>query len=285
MKYFCALLVVASGWTFPSAFAADSSLLNQSLKDARQQMERVREQVAAGLVASTKLADAQITLDDAVDGETLDQTLYGHVEIQDLTEAQSHEMMTAAQRRVDRAQAEVDRGRALIAEGVAPKEYCADSEAELARRVQALEQAKGRAALLNEIVAMVHAEIPARAGIEPHGEKSAVPGVAEEFVDGSHGLLTAKDIKTLTLAFEKKFDKPLPVSARGETAVHRALGFDHTGRIDVALMPDSTEGKWLRSYLEAESIPYYAFRVAIPGKATGAHIHVGPGSTRLQSTD
>jgi hypothetical protein len=281
MKYFCTLLVVASGLTPLIAFAADSSLLNQSLKDARQQMERVREEVASGLVAPTKLAEAQTALDDAMDGEVLDQTLYGHVEIQDLTEAQSNQMMGAAQRRVDRAQAEVDRGRALIAEGVAPKEYCADSEAELARRMQALDQAKGRAALLNEIVAMVHAEVEAPV----RGEKSAVRGVAEEFVDGSHGLLTAKDIKSLTLAFEKKFDKPLPVSARGETAVHRALGFDHTGRIDVALMPDSAEGKWLRAYLEAESIPYYAFRVAIPGKATGAHIHVGPGSTRLQSTD
>jgi hypothetical protein len=232
-------------------------------------------------MAASKLGDAETALDDAMDGDTLDQTLYGHVEIQDLSEAQSHEMMAAAQRRVDRAQAEVDRGRELIAKGVAPKEYCADAEAELARRAQALEQAQGRAALLNEIVAMVHAEIEAPA----HREKSAVPGVAEEFVDGSHGLLTSKDIKTLTLAFEKKFDKPLPVSARGETAVHRALGFDHTGRIDVALMPDSTEGKWLRAYLETASIPYYAFRVAIPGKATGAHIHVGPGSTRLQSTD
>jgi hypothetical protein len=281
MKYFCSVLVVAAVFPCSSVFAADSSLLNQSLKDARQQMERVREQVAAGLVASSKLADAQTALDDATDGEVLDQTLYGHVEIQDLTEAQAKEMVGAAQRRKDRAQAEVDRGRALIAEGIAPKEYCVDSEAELARREQALNQANGRAELLNEIVAMVHAEVEAPA----HREKSAAPGVAEEFVDGAHGLMTAKDIKTLTLAFEKKFDKPLPVSARGETAVHRALGFDHTGRIDVALTPDSTEGKWLRAYLEAASIPYYAFRVAIPGKATGAHIHVGPGSTRLLSTD
>jgi hypothetical protein len=221
-----------------------------------------------------------------MDQEVLDQTLYGHIDFQDLTEAQSSEMVTAAQRRVDRAQAEVDRGKTLIAEGVAPKEYCADSEAELARREQTLNQAKDRAALLNEIVAMARAEIePAEIDRRERGEKSAGPGVAEEFVDGAHGLLTSKDIKNLTLAFEKKFDKPLPVSARGETAVHRALGFDHTGRIDVALMPDSTEGKWLRGYLEAADIPYYAFRVAIAGKATGAHIHVGPGSTRLQSTD
>jgi hypothetical protein len=243
-------------------------------------MERVKEQVASGLLPPSKLAAAQQALDDATDESVLDQTLYGHVEIQDLTEAQASEMLTAAQRLVDRAQAEVDRGKALIAEGVAPKDFCVEFEAELGRRTQVLGQAKDRAALLNEIVAMVHAEIETR----PHGGKSA-PGAAEEYVDGSHGLLTSKDIKTLTLAFEKKFDKPMPVSARGETATHRALGFDHTGRIDVALMPDSTEGKWLRAYLEANDIPYYAFRVAIAGKATGAHIHVGPGSTRLLPTD
>ena len=106
----------------------------------------------------------------------------------------------------------------------------------------------------------------------------------EEIYAGDHGL-APQDIKDITLAFEKKFDKPLPVSARGETAVHRALGFDHTGRIDVALAPDSTEGVWLRKYLESKRIPYYAFRAAVPGKATAAHIRIGPGSTRLRVTD
>jgi len=282
MKYFYPLLITVIGLVSGSAFAADSPAVTQ----ARERMESVRGQVAEGLLPASKLVEAQAALDDASDGAVLEQTLYGHVEIQDLTEAQANEMLTAAQRRVDRTQAEVERGRALIAQGVEPKEYSADSEAELARRVQALDQAKECATLLNEIVAMVTAEIETRAENDKRpGRKSAGGGVAEEFVDGAHGLLTAKDIKNVTLAFEKKFDEPLPVSARGETAVHRALGFDHTGRIDVALTPDSAEGKWLRAYLEAAGIPYYAFRVAIPGKATGAHIHIGPGSTRLQSTD
>ena len=34
--------------------------------------------------------------------------------------------------------------------------------------------------------------------------------------------------------FQKKFEHPLPISAEGETDLHRALGFDHTGRVDVA---------------------------------------------------
>jgi hypothetical protein len=77
----------------------------------------------------------------------------------------------------------------------------------------------------------------------------------------------------------------MPVSARGSTAVHRAMGFDHTGRIDVAVNPDAPEGVWLRKYLDTQGIPYYAFRAAIAGKATAPHIHIGPGSTRLHVTD
>jgi hypothetical protein len=277
MRSLYVLLAIAAGLASQAAFAADS----QAVIQARQQLEQVREQVAAGLLPSSKLAEAQRVLDDATDESVLDQTLYAHFEIQDLTEAQAAQMIAAAQRRVDRTQAEVDRGHELIAEHVAPKDYSADAEAELARREQVLHQARDRAALVIEIVAMVHAEMEhVDSTTQPPGAKAA-----EEFVAGAHGLLTTKDIKDLTLAFEKKFDKPMPVSARGETAVHRALGFDHSGRIDVAVRPDSAEGKWLRTYLEKKDIPYYAFRIAIPGKATGAHIHVGPGSTRLVITD
>ena len=115
---------------------------------------------------------------------------------------------------------------------------------------------------------------------------ATLPGIwkARELVDGDH-LLEPQDIKEVTLAYENKFHEPFPVSARGATAAHRALGFDHTGRVDVAVNPDSAEGVWLRAYLESKSIPYYAFRVAIPGKATAPHIHLGPGSLRIRPTD
>ena len=42
------------------------------------------------------------------------------------------------------------------------------------------------------------------------------------------------------------------------------------------------EGVWLREYLSGKDIPYFAFRRAVPGKATGAHIHLGPMSTRYR---
>jgi hypothetical protein len=110
---------------------------------------------------------------------------------------------------------------------------------------------------------------------------SALP--AMERFDGS-GRLKPHDFEKVGNAFEKEFHKPLPVSANGETAVHRAMGFDHRNRIDVALVPDSAEGLWLRHYLETSKIPFYTFRSAIAGKATGAHIHIGPPSTKLAST-
>jgi hypothetical protein len=95
------------------------------------------------------------------------------------------------------------------------------------------------------------------------------------------GNFTATDRQTMQLAFAGKFAKPLPVSADGETALHRSFGFDHRGRVDVALNPDQPEGVWLMRYLESKHIPYFAFRMAVPHKATGAHIHIGPESTKL----
>jgi hypothetical protein len=53
----------------------------------------------------------------------------------------------------------------------------------------------------------------------------------------------------------------------------------------VAVTPDQPEGAWLMRYLESKHIPYFAFRAAVPHQATGAHIHVGPGSTKLALSD
>jgi hypothetical protein len=112
-------------------------------------------------------------------------------------------------------------------------------------------------------------------------QPAAAPSLAERF-DGN-GIFSTALFARVEAAYQKKFGKALPVSALGETAVHKAMGFDHRGRVDVALFPDTPEGTWLRDYLTLNHIPYYAFRHAIPGKATGAHIHIGPGSTRIRN--
>jgi hypothetical protein len=80
--------------------------------------------------------------------------------------------------------------------------------------------------------------------------------------------------------FSRAFGRALPISAFGQTATHDRLRFDHRNAIDVALHPDSKEGQSLTGYLRQSGIPFIAFRNAVPGAATGAHIHIGKPSLR-----
>jgi hypothetical protein len=81
--------------------------------------------------------------------------------------------------------------------------------------------------------------------------------------------------------FVEAFGRALPISALGQTATHDRLRFDHRDAMDVALHPDSKEGRSLLSYLRQSGIPFVAFRSAVPGASTGAHIHIGKPSSRL----
>src|SRR5262249_33531034 len=84
--------------------------------------------------------------------------------------------------------------------------------------------------------------------------------------------------------FLKKFGHDLPVSAMGQTETHDRLGFDHHEAMDVALSPDSREGRTLIGYLRQTKIPFIAFRRKLAGSATGPHIHIGNPSQRLEVT-
>jgi len=92
------------------------------------------------------------------------------------------------------------------------------------------------------------------------------------------------DLKQLDESFQKTFGRPLPVSAKGDNAAHRRMGFDHTGRVDVAVSPLQPEGVWLRRYLSGKGVTFFAFSSAVRGKATGAHIHIGAASGRVGRT-
>ena len=83
--------------------------------------------------------------------------------------------------------------------------------------------------------------------------------------------------------FAGKFKKPLPLSAFGQSDLHTRWGWDHRNGMDVGLHPDSVEGRALIEFLRNESIPFLAFRGAVPGVATGPHIHIGNRSPRISS--
>lgn len=91
-----------------------------------------------------------------------------------------------------------------------------------------------------------------------------------------------KEAPRIERFFAQTFGRGLPVTALGQSHTHNRLGFDHRDSIDVGLHPDSTEGRTLIDYLRKSGIPFLAFRQAVPGTATGPHIHIGRPSARLR---
>lgn len=81
--------------------------------------------------------------------------------------------------------------------------------------------------------------------------------------------------------FAERFGRSLPISALGQTPLHERMRLDHHEAMDVALHPDSVEGRSLLSYLRQTGIPFIAFRNGVPGSATGAHIHIGRPSLKM----
>ena len=115
------------------------------------------------------------------------------------------------------------------------------------------------------------------ARIERPSSGQTAPDSAVPQDTSSWSLADAKKVENF---FFTKFGRPLPTTAFGQSDIHDRWGLDHRQGLDVGLHPDSVEGIALVDYLRTENIPYLVFRHAIPGVATGPHIHIGRPSHR-----
>ncbi len=118
------------------------------------------------------------------------------------------------------------------------------------------------------------------ARIEREAETKPKPQVE---IDRGVGNWTIADAGKVESFFVTKFGRRLPLTAFGQSVLHTHWGYDHRNSMDVGLHPDSREGRALIEFLRKERIPYQAFRGAVPGAATGPHIHIGRPSPRLPS--
>jgi hypothetical protein len=273
--------LVAGAQTVP---VSDHVAENRRVDAAQQEYDKTKRLVEAGALPPVALEKLESTLQDARDEAVLGQTLYGSISVEELTDSQAEEMLAAAHRQVERQKEKVAEARKLVDAGVASRLSLTPFIEELDRRKRTVGLAESRARLLGELIEMAKTEEASAMDDPQEPVHTARSGKAMERYDGN-GVFTTTHFHQIQTAFEKRFRKPLPVSARGGTALHRSLGFDHSGRVDVALTPDQKEGIWLRGFLETTRVPYYAFRRAIRGKATAAHIHIGPPSTRIVSAD
>lgn len=261
------------------------SIADKKIDLAQENLQRISDLVKAGALPRVRLEQAEQDVADARDEAILQRTLYGELPAQNLSEQMADDMVAAAQRRVERQQAKIQSAQKLVDDGVAAQASMTPLQEELKLRELNLSLAHSRAKLIGELANIARFEQSmqqVQSATSLDYRDTVMPGL--EHYEGTGSFVESKDLRPLEAAFTKKFDRPLPISADGETAVHRSLGFDHRGRVDVAINPGAQEGIWLRRYLKSHGIPFYAFTRAMRGKATAAHIHIGPGSTRLHSS-
>src|SRR5262245_29197226 len=166
----------------------------------------------------------------------------------------------------------------LYARGIVSRRELEESERAAAIARAQVDDTRRRLAQTESVLAETLAAIE-WARVSP----TATSTVATPMVIGSQGGidLTAAVVDELDRFFLSRFARALPVSARGQTPVHDRLGLDHRRALDVAVHPDSPEGRAIIAYLERQHIPFLAFRGIIPGASTGPHVHVGRASARI----
>ena len=75
--------------------------------------------------------------------------------------------------------------------------------------------------------------------------------------------------------YRSKFGRDLPVSAQGQSRTHDRMNLDHSHAFDIPLHPESEEGRAVVDFMRQNKYPYLAYSQAVPGQATGPHIHGG----------
>ncbi len=185
-----------------------------------------------------------------------------------LLELQENDVKTAAEA--------VERRKELLSQAVISKKELEESERALSTAQDKVNDTKRQIGEADNLIA----EATAEEKLAHLGPGTYVATAALIRYNGpAHWVLT--DAAKVESFFALRFNHALPISAYGQTAVHDQLGFDHHNAIDAAVSPDSTEGEALMAYLRSSGIPFIAFRHAVPGSATGAHIHIGYPSKRL----
>lgn len=177
----------------------------------------------------------------------------------------------------------VEKRRKLLDLGVIAKRELDDSEQKLKAAQNKVVEVRKQMGEAGEMLAeVIAAEEDARKAAETRSRMPDLyrPGLVMVRYTGLNNWSLAEAGK-IEAFFQAKFGRQLPISAWGQSATHDRLGFDHRHAMDVAVHPDSLEGRALMDYLRSLGIPFTAFRAPIAGSATGVHIHIGQPSHRV----
>jgi Outer membrane efflux protein len=172
----------------------------------------------------------------------------------------------------------LEKRRELLEKGLVSKRDIDTAEQALKDAQAQLDQVRHQLTETDQLIAEASVEPAKPAGGASTGRYASKSAVMRYSGAGGWAIAEAAKVQGF---FTSQFGKQLPISAFGQSETHNRLGFNHRNSVDVALHPDSAEGKALIEYLRSNGIPFLAFRSAIPGVATGAHIHIGYPSHRI----
>ncbi len=193
--------------------------------------------------------------------------------------ATAEELLRLQEDEVKKSSASVEQLRQLYSEGLIARIELENAQQELAAESAKVEATRSEIAASDRLASEIK-KAEELAKIKPALVKSTsmrvnVGNTATILRSSSSADWSIANLGSIQQFFTSKFGHVLPTTAIGQSATHDRLGYDHRNAVDVGLNPDSLEGRALISYLESAGIPYLAFLSAIPGVATGPHIHIG----------
>jgi hypothetical protein len=205
-----------------------------------------------------------------------------YAKITDEYKSSLEKLIPIYERNVERAEAELEKSKKLLAEGLISRVQYEQTELALKAEQDKLNGARRQITEADAQVAGMLAETEAEKTIAKNlrlaRQRLVRTTSFTRFAGGSGwGIGEAWKVQRF---FSDTFKKELPIAVFGQGAIHDRWRLDHRNAMDISLHPDSAEGQALLSFLQKNGIPYLAFRSAIPGTATGPHIHIGRPSHR-----
>ena len=183
---------------------------------------------------------------------------------------------------ITKAEEKLELSKKLLAEGLIAKTQVEENERAVAEAKQKVAETRRQMTSADEQIAGVLVETSADEQISKDlrlaRQRLVRTSSFIRFTGGSGWNLG--DAWKIQRFFLDAFNKQLPIAVFGQGAIHERWRLDHRNAMDIQLHPDGAEGQALLNFLQKNGIPYSAFRSAIPGTATGPHIHIGRPSHR-----
>jgi hypothetical protein len=189
------------------------------------------------------------------------------------------------------AEAQLAKVKELLAQGLVTRSELETAEVSAVRMRKKVADEQAQLKSTNVLIAEAMVEVEAeestrkiRSSSAPRTLTTMVQTTAYiRYGGGAHAWLLS-DAAGIKQFFARRFGRVLPIGAFGQSALHNRWGYDHRNAMDVGVSPDTPEGQALMDYLRANGIPFTAFHFAVPGKATGPHIHIGLPSHKIAPT-